>query len=65
MKGNRPFGAIIGYAELLLQEGTGPLTDEQRIMLETIRAKAGFLVELRQDALDKMKEQTQPKVNGA
>lgn len=47
-----PLSAVRGYADLLLRERRGPLTDEQRRYVERIRDGAGQLASLITDILD-------------
>jgi PAS domain S-box-containing protein len=47
-----PINAIVGYADLLQMEITGPLLDEQKEQLRRIRASSTHLLGLIEDVLD-------------
>src|SRR5690606_30684535 len=47
-----PINAIMGYAELLELELSGPLTDKQRTQLRRVRASSRHLLALVNDVLD-------------
>jgi signal transduction histidine kinase/DNA-binding response OmpR family regulator len=47
-----PLNSIIGFSELLLAEGCGPMNDEQRDALERVRRNGSNLLQLINDILD-------------
>jgi len=47
-----PLNAILGFSQVLLDEMDGPLTDDQREDVETIRQSGAHLSELVDDVLD-------------
>ncbi|HEX9822068.1 MAG TPA: response regulator [Methylomirabilota bacterium] len=47
-----PLNSIIGFSELLLAEGCGPLNDEQRDALERVKRNGTNLLQLINDILD-------------
>ncbi len=51
-----PLMAMAGYADLLLGDAAGPLTDQQREMVAIIRTNATRLSTIRYELLDAMKE---------
>jgi signal transduction histidine kinase/sensor domain CHASE-containing protein len=47
-----PLNSVLGFAGILLQEGAGPLTEEQRKQLEMVRRSGRQLLALVNDVLD-------------
>jgi signal transduction histidine kinase/sensor domain CHASE-containing protein len=47
-----PLNSVLGFAGILLQEGAGPLTEEQRKQLEMVRRSGRQLLSLVNDVLD-------------
>jgi signal transduction histidine kinase/DNA-binding response OmpR family regulator len=47
-----PLNSIIGFSELLLAEGCGPMNDEQRDALERVKRNGSNLLQLINDILD-------------
>lgn len=47
-----PLAGITGYADLLLHQGRGPLTDDQRVYIERIRDAGRYQATLIEDILD-------------